>query len=65
MFKKALFHHELVLMTAMTLAYSTMLCNPSMAVISFEVEGHKTTITKSSFYKLLGLSTGESYLNPE
>ncbi|CAI9296458.1 unnamed protein product [Lactuca saligna] len=62
--KKALTHHEDVPLSTLILAYSTTNYNKKMNVMSFEVKGHKTTITKVAFCKLLGLRIGEMYSNP-
>lgn len=35
-----------------------------MDVLNFDVQGHKTTITKTALCKLLGIRTGDAYLNP-
>lgn len=63
--RKALTHYSKVPTSALILAYTSANYNTVKDVMNFEVLGHKTYITKSGFCKLLGLRTGEGFLNME
>lgn len=59
--KKELAHHEDVLLSALILTFSTTSYSKSLDVMNFEVQGHKTRVSKANFFKLSGLITSEAH----
>lgn len=47
------------------MAYSTASYQKGEELISFQIHNHKTQITKSRFYNLLGLPQGRDLIDPE
>lgn len=58
-------HHEYCLLFALILAYFYESYNKKTDVMNFDVQGHKTTISKVDFYKLLKLKFVDVYTIPE
>lgn len=61
--KKSLTHHEEVPLLTIILAYNIVTYNKKMDLMKFDVQGHKTDITKTTFCKLLRLRTSDGYSN--
>lgn len=62
--KKDLTLYEDVLISALSMAYSTTIHNKSLEGMNFEVIGHKTSNSKTNFCKLLGLTPVHGTTNP-
>lgn len=60
--KKALVLVEDVPISQLSLVYCTASYNKQIEVMKFEIEGVKTSISKSNFYKLLGLSIAKDFI---
>lgn len=56
---------ESVPLIHLTKAFSTTNYEQSEALITFRVDSHQTSISKSQFYKLLGFTVIDDLVDPE
>lgn len=55
--RKGLTHYSEVPLSALMLTYTSSIYNTVLDVMNFEVQGKRMQISKSTFYKLIGLRT--------
>lgn len=57
--------YEKIPISHLSYVYSISIYNNTLNVVTFEVQGHKTSISKVDFCKVLGISTPSKVIHPD